>query len=645
MLRKLFLYEIESICVAFLPIIWLNRYYIYLKGENAVEHHSSVLSLMVVVAIAFFVPLLLQRFKLKALPVVVAEIIAGIFVGKSGFNIIEPDMWLQVLSTLGFIFLMFLSGLEIDFSIFKQKGKKNTTNEPNTFQAASIIFLFIFILSYAPLSLLFVWLGFVDNAMFMTLIISTISLGVVVPTLKENNLGKTAIGQIILLVAVIADLVTMILLAVFVGLNSESGQSMWLLLLLFGAGIVIYFVARRFKNIPYLESLKAGSVQIDTRAVFALILILVGLSESVGAENILGAFLAGVLVSLLSPNEDMVEKLDSIGYGFFIPIFFVMVGVNLEVWSIFKEPSSMLMIPILIVGLFISKLLPSLVLRKWYPRNIVLGSAILLTSTLSLVIAAAQIGEKLGIISPSLSASLILSAVITCIFAPILFKKMFPKVEIPKPKVSIIGASRITLPLSLDLKREDYDVTLYMIRQNKINDDEAKSHDFPIVKLDEITIQSLMEQKAFEADRVVVATSDDEQNLLLAEYAKELGVEHVIASVEDPLLQEKATQEHIAVFSTINSTRILLRALIDKPSLVRLITTANETVREVELRSNKYNGVALRRLPFLGDVLVIQIYRGNKALIPHGDTRLQHGDTLLVTGSKEHIDTLKSILE
>ncbi|MCZ2991517.1 hypothetical protein NYY86_25665, partial [Acinetobacter baumannii] len=114
---------------------------------------------------------------------------------------------------------------------------------------------------------------------------------------------------------------------------------------------------------------------------------------------------------------------------------------------------------------------PSLVLRKWYTRNIVLGSAILLTSTLSLVIAAAQIGEKLEIISPSLSASLILSAVITCIFAPILFKKMFPKVETPKPKVAIIGASRITLPLSLDLKREDYDVTLYMMRQNKINDE------------------------------------------------------------------------------------------------------------------------------------------------------------------------------
>ncbi len=151
MLRKVFLYEIESICVAFLPIIWLNRYYIYLKGENAMEHHTSVLSLMVVVAIAFFVPLLLQRFKLKALPVVVAEIIAGIFVGKSGFNIIEPDIWLQVLSTLGFIFLMFLSGLEIDFSIFKQKGKKKYDKRTKYISGSKHYLLIYFHLILCPI--------------------------------------------------------------------------------------------------------------------------------------------------------------------------------------------------------------------------------------------------------------------------------------------------------------------------------------------------------------------------------------------------------------------------------------------------------------------------------------------------------------
>ncbi len=91
---------------------------------------------------------------------------------------------------------------------------------------------------------------------------------------------------------------------------------------------------------------------------------------------------------------------------------------------------------------------------------------------------------------------------------------MFPKADTPKPKFSIIGASRITLPLSLDLKREDYDVTLYMRRQNKINDQEKKSHDYPILKLDDFKIASLTEQTAFHAYHVVVATSEDKQNLL-----------------------------------------------------------------------------------------------------------------------------------
>ena len=98
----------------------------------------------------------------------------------------------------------------------------------------------------------------------MTLIISTISLGVVVPTLKEAHLMKTAIGQIILLVAVIADLVTMILLAVFVSLQ-EGGRKHMVVLILFAAGILLYFLAKRFKNRTFLESMSTGTIQIGTR--------------------------------------------------------------------------------------------------------------------------------------------------------------------------------------------------------------------------------------------------------------------------------------------------------------------------------------------------------------------------------------------
>jgi CPA2 family monovalent cation:H+ antiporter-2 len=188
---------------------------IYKGGLNL--EHATVISLLIVVVMAFLTPIILHRLKLNFIPVVVAEIIMGLIIGKSGLDLVHEDMWLTTLSTLGFIFLMFLSGLEIDFSAFNRKKREASPKEkkePNSFFISSLIFTGIFLLSLM-LSYLFVMAGFIDNAFLMTLIISTISLGVVVPTLKEAHLMKTVIGQIILLVAVIADLATMILLAIF----------------------------------------------------------------------------------------------------------------------------------------------------------------------------------------------------------------------------------------------------------------------------------------------------------------------------------------------------------------------------------------------------------------------------------------------
>ena len=286
------------------------------------ENHS-LLSLVIVIVSALLTPIVLHRIKLNMfIPVVVAEIIVGFILGKSGLDFVQPDALLEMLSALGFIFLMFLSGLEVDFQLFKVKPKngKGKAKKPNTLLVASLVFIMIFIFSIG-LSYLFVLLGFVNSVFLMTIIISTISLGVVVPTLKEENLMKSTYGQIILIVAVIADLVTMILLAVFVSINDEGGGNTWLLLLLFAAGVLFYFIGRRFKNGKLIKSLSKGTTQIGTRAVFALIIFLVAISETVGAESILGAFLAGVLVSLLSPSKELVNKLDSFGYGFLIPIF------------------------------------------------------------------------------------------------------------------------------------------------------------------------------------------------------------------------------------------------------------------------------------------------------------------------------------
>ncbi|EDL63749.1 cation:proton antiporter, partial [Bacillus sp. SG-1] len=439
------------------------------------EHGASVASLVIVILAAFITPILLHRLKLNFIPVVIAEIIVGLIIGRSGFDLVQYDVWLETLSTLGFIFLMFLSGLEIDFSAFSNKGKKkeilpNGKPEPNRLKVSMIIFAGIFIVSLA-LSYMFVLAGLIDNAFLMTLIISTISLGVVVPTLKEAHIMKSGIGQIILLVAVIADLVTMILLAVFVSLYGEGHGNMWLLLLLFGAGVLLYFLGRRFKNNSLMKSLSTGTVQIGTRAIFTLIILLVGVSESVGAENILGAFLAGVLVSLLSPPQEMVHRLDSFGYGFLIPIFFVMVGVELELWSLLSDPKMLILIPLLMLAFLLSKLVPVFLLRKWYDNKTTIASAFLLTSTLSLVIAAAKIAERMEIITAQMSGTLILVAVITCLVTPIVFKKMFPKEagEEKQIKVAFLGANQMTLPVSRELKSALYVPVLYHTRQDKSN--------------------------------------------------------------------------------------------------------------------------------------------------------------------------------
>ncbi|MCW4682670.1 monovalent cation:proton antiporter family protein [Bacillus pumilus] len=611
--------------------------------------HTSVSSLVVVIIVAFFTPLLLHRFKLT-IPVVVAEIIMGLIIGKSGLQlVVEHDAWLDTLSMLGFIFLMFLSGLEIDFSSFESKKKArelpNGLKEPNTFKAATIVFLGVFSISFI-LSYAFVLAGFIQNAFLMTLIISTISLGVVVPTLKEEKLMQTNIGQIILLVAVIADLVTMILLAVFSSIYGDGTGNMWLLLLLFAAGILLYLFGRVFKTKSIFQSMSKGTVQIGTRAIFTLIIVLVALSESLGAENILGAFLAGVLVSLLSPNKELVQQLDSFGYGFLIPIFFVMVGVDLNIWALFKDPTIMIMIPLLFIALLISKLIPILYLKKWYDMKKVIGSGFLLTSTLSLVIAAATIGERLGVIDHKMSGALILVAILTSILTPVWFKALFKKEQAAshKKRVTFIGANQLTLPVTLDLHQDEYDIRiLHVFQENK----EAMLADsiFEVKSIEEYDDETLRKAGVGQEDVLVVATGSETKNKKIALFAKEEGAKQVIASVSKAEAELTLKEAGIDTFSNFLSSKTVLRALIEAPDAIRLLTNEDTSLYQIQMNNHRYHNVMLREFPFTGDLVFVRIFRGVDSLVPHGDTTLRSGDRVLVSGSREYVAGLRAQLE
>nr|WP_276609520.1 cation:proton antiporter family protein [Chengkuizengella sediminis] len=599
---------------------------------------------MIVVTIAFLVPILLHRLHLKMIPVVVAEIIAGLIIGKSGLNLIHEDQWLELLSLFGFIYLLFLSGLEIDFASFKKK-KTVEDNKANPLLLSLIILVGVFVVSYG-LSYTLLWMNLIEDPLLMTLIIATISLGVVVPVLKEKKITDTPLGQIILLVAVLSDFATMILLAVYISYQSENITQMLLLLVFFALVVFTYLFLKNFVKGKLFDVLRKSTAQMGTRAVFALILLFVVLSETFEIENILGAFLAGVVVSLLAPDKKFVHQLESFGYGFLIPIFFVMLGVNLNLWDLFTDVKILILMPMLLAAIFLSKMIPVLILKRYFPWRQVLSSGILLSSTLSLVIAAAALALQIGAIDETMHGALILVAVISCLVAPILFNQLFPTIT-KKPKViSIVGANHVTLPISQDLIKEGYEVNLYSIESKNDESKEETYSRFPLVEIPHLDVKSLEEQDAFKTDIIVFASMDDEINLELARYAKTLEISNIIVRIENPdLFKNVQHEEGLSLFSTLYASRTLLKALVEHPSAVRLITHHDGSIGEVTMNNQTYHDEYLHNLPLLGNMLILRIYRGDSFIIPHGNTQIELGDRLLVSGDVESILEMKLVLE
>ncbi|MCI2868344.1 monovalent cation:proton antiporter family protein [Staphylococcus hominis] len=607
-------------------------------------------SLVIVVVAAFLTPIIVNRLNVTFLPVVVAEILMGIIIGNSFLGLVHKDEMLNILSTLGFIFLMFLSGLEIDFSAFKKDTRKrqginkNEKNLPSHLQLALTVFSLIMVLSII-LAFAFKWLGFVDDVLLMVIIISTISLGVVVPTLKEMNIMRTTIGQFILLVAVLADLFTMVLLTIYGGINGEGGGSIWLSAILIVFTAIFYLLGSVFKRLNFMQRLMGGTTQIGIRAIFALIILLVALAEGVGAEYILGAFLAGVVVSLLKPDEEMIHTLDSFGYGFFIPIFFIMVGVDLDIPSLIKEPSLLIIIPILILSFIVSKLIPVLFIRRWFDTKTTIASAFLLTSTLSLVIAAAKIAEELKAITSEMSGILILSAIITCVFVPVVFKKLFPIPDEVNRKIDIalIGKNQLTIPIVQNLTSQLYNITLFY--RKDLSDKRNLPDNVTVIEISEYE-ESLLERLGlFNQDIVVCSANDDGLNKRIAKLAKSHGVNRVICRLENSGDDEELKTDGIEVFSNFISNKIFLKSLIETPNMLNILSNVETSLYEIEMLNYKYENILLRHFPFGGDIIFVRIVRNNESIVPHGDTQLRYKDRLIVTGSKEYVDELKSELE
>lgn len=376
--------------------------------------------LVLIAAAAFLLPLLAERMRV---PAVVLEIVFGILVGPSLLGFIERSELLDLLADLGFFLLMFLSGFEIDFH---RLGRQRA----GPLLVALAIFGSTLALGYASALLL----GF---GVFMTFVLATTSVGLVVPTLRNTRREGTALGQSVLLAAILADFLTLLGVTIF-ALIHERGVGVELLgipaFFVVIAGVLLalrraaWWFPRRFERLFSQED----PDELGIRASLALMLIFVGLSALLGIEPILGAFLAGTIFALVFRHRGQLEqKLSGFSYGFLIPIFFISVGVRFDMAAL-TEGDVALRTGGLLLAAILVKLLPSLFLfLRGLSLREVLAAGTLISARLSLIIAVAELGLDLGLISRQVESAVILLALITTTLAPTLFRRLAPPLPAP----------------------------------------------------------------------------------------------------------------------------------------------------------------------------------------------------------------------
>ena len=400
--------------------------------------------LVVVVAIGFAVPLTLGLAPSVRLPAVVLELVAGIVVGPSGLGWVEIDGPIRVLSLVGLAFLLFLAGLEIEFE--RLRGRQLGVTALGFAVSFAIALVAAFALDAA---------GQVDTPLLVAIILVATSLGVVVPVLKDSGSLGTDLGQLLIAAASIADFGAVILLSLFFSREATSTTAKLVLLggffLVAAAFLVAIVGAGRSRRLgEALVRLQDTSAQIRVRGAFLLLVGFVALAERLGLEVILGAFLAGAVLSLVDRDRMMTHpafraKLDAVGYGVFIPVFFVSSGITFDLGALFASASTVARVPLFFAVLLAVRGLPTLLYRPLLGGRRTAVAALLQATSLPFIVAASMIGMELGLLDVATGAGLIAAGLLSVLVFPVLALTLLRQEE-PAPTVALAVTPRPIAP-------------------------------------------------------------------------------------------------------------------------------------------------------------------------------------------------------
>ncbi len=383
---------------------------------------------MIVMIAAVAVPLLLGLAPSLPIPSSVLEIVAGILLGPALLNWVTDDAVITVFSQLGVALLLFLAGLELDFRELRGRPLK----------LGLIGFVASLLVGFA----LALPLGDIDviiDPLLLSVILSATSLGIVVPVLKDAGILDTHAGTFVVAACSVAEFGSIVALSMFFSPSGSTGLETVLKLgvLALLVALIAYLGSRqgswRQRIDQVLFRLQDSSAQLRVRIAMLLMIALLVVSEGLGFDAILGSFLAGALLSAVTDpaREDefgqVRHKLEGIGFGFFIPIFFVATGLSFPVDQLFSDWSTLLRVPLFFVMLLLARGLPVLVLRRDLTRAELLPSALLQATSLSFIVVATQIGVELGELKPINAASLVAAGMLSVLLFPVVALKLLDR--------------------------------------------------------------------------------------------------------------------------------------------------------------------------------------------------------------------------
>jgi Kef-type K+ transport system membrane component KefB len=379
--------------------------------------HLTLVNLLGVAMVAFFVPFILGFFPRVRIPSVTLELIAGIILGPEVLGWIEPGPVVTVMASIGVAFLLFLAGLELEVEVLKGAPLAR----------GSLSFVLSVTLALAlmmPLGAI----GFILSPLLVAIALSATSIGILVPVLRDTGHLDTPVGHFTLCGASAAEIGTIGLLGVFFAGRDTSAAVSALLLVLVAILAVLLLAALRYTlrwapGRRIFDKLDESSAQARVRFSVMILLAAAALTMYFGFEGILGTFVARVVVGIVVRGDRFEHalraKLKVIGFGLFVPAFFVTSGMRFELDEItgLEEFGRAALFFVALVGV---RTIPVVLYRPFLTWRECLASGLLQSTNLSFIVVAVAVGTELGQLREINGSALILAGLVSALVLPAL---------------------------------------------------------------------------------------------------------------------------------------------------------------------------------------------------------------------------------